>query len=49
MDSVYNGVVMVKKTNNPTARDTYRHGDLRHALLEAGIELARAGGADAIV
>lgn len=49
MDSVHNGVVMAKKTNNPTARDTYRHGDLRHALLEAGIELARAGGADAIV
>ncbi len=34
----------------PTAqRATYRHGDLRRALLEAGIELARAGGPDAVV
>jgi AcrR family transcriptional regulator len=31
------------------ARATYRHGDLRRALLEAGIEQARAGGPDAIV
>lgn len=33
----------------PAARSTYRHGDLRRALLEAGIELARAGGPDAVV
>ncbi|RRS04283.1 TetR/AcrR family transcriptional regulator [Aquabacterium soli] len=33
----------------PPARTTYRHGDLRQALLEAGIELARAGGPDAVV
>ena len=31
------------------ARTTYRHGDLRRALLEAGIALARAGGPHAIV
>ncbi|CAG9170845.1 hypothetical protein LMG23992_01852 [Cupriavidus laharis] len=31
------------------ARTTYRHGDLRRALLEAGIDLAREGGPDAIV
>lgn len=30
-------------------RETYRHGDLQRALLEAGIELARAGGPDAVV
>ena len=30
-------------------RRTYRHGDLRRALLDAGIELARTGGADAVV
>ena len=30
-------------------RETYRHGDLRRALIEAGVELARAGGPDAIV
>jgi AcrR family transcriptional regulator len=30
-------------------RSTYRHGDLRRALLEAGIELARAGGPTAVV
>jgi AcrR family transcriptional regulator len=32
----------------PPPRDTYRHGDLRRALLEAGIELARAGGPEAV-
>ena len=30
-------------------RDTYRHGDLHRALLEAGTELARAGGPGAVV
>ncbi|WP_255992210.1 TetR/AcrR family transcriptional regulator [Chitinolyticbacter albus] len=30
-------------------RSTYRHGDLRNALLEAGIALARNGGPDAVV
>lgn len=30
-------------------RATYRHGDLRRALLDAGIELARRGGPDAVV
>ena len=33
----------------PPARSTYRHGDLRRALLEAGVELARAGGPEAVV
>ncbi|MFI9152804.1 TetR/AcrR family transcriptional regulator [Streptomyces sp. NPDC053367] len=30
-------------------RDTYRHGDLRNALVEAGLELAREGGPEAVV
>ena len=30
-------------------RSTYRHGDLRRALLDAGIELARTGGPGAVV
>jgi AcrR family transcriptional regulator len=30
-------------------RNTYRHGDLQRALLNAGIELARESGPDAIV
>jgi AcrR family transcriptional regulator len=30
-------------------RDTYRHGDLRRALVEAGVDLARHGGPDAVV
>lgn len=34
---------------SPPARSTYRHGDLRRALLHAGVELARAGGPDAVV
>ena len=33
----------------PQPRGTYRHGDLRRALLDAGVALARAGGPDAIV
>lgn len=30
-------------------RQHYHHGDLRHALLSAGIDLAREGGPDAVV
>ena len=33
----------------PPKRSTYRHGDLRHALIAAGTELARVGGPDAVV
>ncbi|GHJ44214.1 TetR family transcriptional regulator [Catellatospora sp. TT07R-123] len=33
----------------PPTRSTYRHGDLRRALLDAGIEMARDGGPDAVV
>jgi AcrR family transcriptional regulator len=40
---------MTKAPSAPAARDTYRHGDLRRALLEAGIELARSGGPEAVV
>lgn len=40
---------MTRKTKNSPERTTYRHGDLRHALVEAGIDLARAGGPDAVV
>ena len=31
-----------------TARATYRHGDLRRSLIEAGVALAREGGPDAV-
>ena len=31
------------------SRASYHHGDLQHALLAAGIELAREGGPDAVV
>ncbi len=40
---------MTDKGTRPATRSTYRHGDLRRALLEAGIALAQAGGPDAIV
>ena len=38
-------------TETPAAlpRETYRHGDLRQALLTAGLELAREGGPSAVV
>src|SRR5947209_5845352 len=39
---------MQQKKATP-ARKTFRHGDLRNALLEAGIELARRGGPSAVV
>lgn len=38
-----------KSAGKPAIRSTYRHGDLRRALLEAGIALARKGGPEAIV
>ncbi|SDL17229.1 DNA-binding transcriptional regulator, AcrR family [Nonomuraea maritima] len=38
---------MPERSGKPT-RDTYRHGNLHQALLEAGTELARTGGPDAI-
>ena len=31
------------------ARSTYHHGDLRRALIDAGVELARSGGEGAVV
>ena len=31
------------------SRSSYRHGDLRQALLAAGLEMAREGGPDAVV
>src|SRR5579862_9118632 len=37
-----------KKVANST-RKTFRHGDLRRVMLETGIELARAGGPDAVI
>lgn len=44
------GSAMTKRLRaKAPARTTYRHGDLRRALLEAGIALARAGGPDAVV
>ncbi len=33
----------------PQPRSTYRHGDLRRALIEAGVDLARIGGPQAVV
>ncbi len=36
-------------TAAPRPRKTYRHGDLRAALIEAGLALAREGGPQAVV
>jgi AcrR family transcriptional regulator len=38
-----------QKKPQPRVRKTFRHGDLRRALLEAGIKLAREGGPQAVV
>jgi AcrR family transcriptional regulator len=40
---------MTSRLPEQPQRSTYRHGDLRRALIDAGIELARAGGPDAVV
>lgn len=40
---------MNSSTPVPPPRSSYRHGDLRRALLDAGIELARQGGPEAVV
>ena len=40
---------MIDQGTKPATRSTYRHGDLRRALLEAGIALAQAGGPDAVL
>lgn len=40
---------MMDATNQLPPRRTYHHGDLRQALLAAGITLARSGGPDAVV
>ena len=39
----------MKKTVSTQKRKTFRHGDLRNALVGAGLEMARAGGPDAVV
>ncbi len=36
-------------TRRPRAADTYHHGNLRQELLDHAVELARAGGPDAVV
>ncbi|MES2939094.1 MAG: TetR/AcrR family transcriptional regulator [Pseudomonadota bacterium] len=40
---------MSRPSAKTSVRATYRHGDLRRALLEAGIALAREGGPSAVV
>lgn len=49
MDSVHIQMKTTVSSPDPVLRSTYRHGDLRRALLEAGIELARSGGPEAVV
>jgi AcrR family transcriptional regulator len=40
---------MARPPAPPPPRQTYRHGDLRRALIDAGVALARQGGPDAVV
>lgn len=39
----------MKKTVSAQKRKTFRHGDLRNALVAAGLAMARAGGPDTVV
>lgn len=47
--SVYMQRNTIRKKDIPAVRSTYRHGNLRQALLEAGVDLAREGGPAAVV
>ena len=40
---------LVTPADKPTPRDSYHHGDLRNALTDAAVFLARAGGPTAVV
>jgi AcrR family transcriptional regulator len=40
---------IMKKTVPIEKRTTFRHGDLRNALVTAGLEMARLGGPDAVI
>lgn len=48
MDGVHKSLSMTRASAAPPPRATYRHGDLRRALLDAGLALAREGGPDAV-
>lgn len=39
----------MKKNISLEKRNTFRHGDLRNALVAAGLEMARAGGPSAVI
>ncbi|NUQ27191.1 MAG: TetR/AcrR family transcriptional regulator [Acidobacteriaceae bacterium] len=39
----------MKKNTSLEKRKTFRHGDLRNALVTAGLEMARAGGPNAVI
>ena len=50
MDAVHMKKSMTSSpASGASVRSTYRHGDLHRALLESGVELARAGGPEAVV
>lgn len=49
MDSVNIEGETMDTDRRRVGRATYRHGDLRRALVVAGIDMARAGGPDAVV
>lgn len=49
MDSVKHRGGMTGTDLGREGRATYRHGDLRRALLAAGIDMARAGGPSSVV
>jgi len=53
MPVIVNGVNMRHDeqvtTSKTTPRTRYHHGDLRNAMMESAVELARTGGPDAVV
>jgi hypothetical protein len=49
LDVVHIEPPVTSAESGPTVRDSYHHGDLRRALGDVGVELARHGGPEAVV
>lgn len=49
VNAVNRSAASVAQASDSPSRPTYRHGDLRNALVEAGLRLAAGGGPNAVV
>jgi len=49
VNTVNRSAASVTRASDSPSRSSYRHGDLRNALIDAGVELAAGGGPGAVV